>query len=74
MDELQDFMNRCPPAGGDKRFVVVLNGTPYASFDTEEEALAAKEMYAKKVRRCKGGDSYNSVQSWAVRDRRGQGR
>ena len=56
-----------PPVGGIRQFLVTCDGHPFASFDTQAEAQAAKEMYATPVKLAKGTAlSSNATKDWKV--------
>lgn len=65
--EMKDI--KFPPIGNDKPYVVLCNGEVFAGFDTHEEAMAARDMYAMPVRTAKRGASANTLKEWVVRKR-----
>ena len=63
---LTGFLAKSPPIGKGKKYLVLLNGQPFAGFDTREEANEACGMYGREIRLRKGL-AYCSQQKWTVR-------
>ena len=54
-----------PPVGGTRPWLITMNGQPFASFDSEDEAKKVMEMYRKNVRGANNA-TYNSKQDWKI--------
>lgn len=58
-----------PPVGGKKRFLVRMDGNPWNSFDTRQEADAHIAMQMSKVNTNKGGPADAAKRQWTIDDR-----
>jgi len=63
---VSNFLRNCPPVGAKKKFLVTCNGKPFAGFDKQSEAKAAKDMYSAQLKLKKGGMAHCSTQEWAI--------